>query len=80
MILFTKPACKKCDYIKQAVDLDRLGVQVMDVTTIEGLASLAWHELVATSQVTLPILVKDDGDVVTGVINIKNYLLGIRND
>jgi hypothetical protein len=42
MILYTKPACKKCDYIKQAVDLDSLGVEVMDVTTIEGLGSLAY--------------------------------------
>lgn len=77
MTLFTKPNCKKCDYIKETVDLPALGVNV-EVLTPENagsLAHLAWHELVAVAEETLPILVLDDCTSITGAINIKNYLL-----
>ena len=77
MTLFRKPDCKKCDYIKEAVDLKKIGVNIEELTpySIESLAHLAWHELVSTSEVTLPILVLDDSSTITGPINIKNYLL-----
>jgi hypothetical protein len=77
MTLFTKPDCKKCDYIKEAVDLREYGVNVEVLTpqNVESLAHLAWHELVATAETSLPILVLDDSSTITGAINIKNYLL-----
>ena len=77
MILFSKPGCKKCEYVKEAVDLEKLGVEVVSLTppTKEALSELAYHECVALSETTLPILILDDGEVVTGAIIIKNYLL-----
>jgi glutaredoxin len=76
MTLFTKPNCKKCDYVKEAVDLKKKGVNVEILTSnnVESLAHLAWHELVQTAETTLPILVLDDCSTITGAINIKNYL------
>ncbi|MFC1855884.1 hypothetical protein ACFL2A_05025 [Thermodesulfobacteriota bacterium] len=77
MTLFTKPDCKKCDYIKEAINLDAKGVNVEVLTSsnVESLAHLAWHELVQTAETSLPILVLDDSSSITGAINIKNYLL-----
>jgi hypothetical protein len=72
--------CKKCDYVKEAIDLDALGIKVEVLTpdNIDALAHLAWHELVQTAETTLPILVLDDNSHITGAINIKNYLLKYR--
>ena len=77
MTLFTKPDCKKCDYIKEAVDLKSKGVSIEELTpqNVESLAHLAWHELVSVAETSLPILVLDDCTSITGAINIKNYLL-----
>jgi hypothetical protein len=44
----------------------------------ETLAHLAWHEQVSVAETTLPILILDDSTVMTGAINIKNYLLGLE--
>lgn len=76
MTLFTKPDCKKCDYIKDAVNLELLGVNVEELTVdnIDALAHLAWHELVSKAETSLPILVLDDSSHITGAINIKNFL------
>ncbi len=81
MTLFTKPDCKKCDYIKEAVDLKEVGVNIEELSpnNVESLAHLAWHELVATAEVSLPILVLDDCTSITGAINIKNYLIKSRH-
>ena len=77
MTLFTKPNCKKCDYIKEAVDLNEKGVNIEELSpsNVDSLAHLAWHELVQTAETSLPILVLDDCSSITGAINIKNYLL-----
>lgn len=76
MTLFTKPNCKKCDYIKETVDLKEKGVNIEELTpqNIDSLAHLAWHELVSMAETSLPILVLDDSSSITGAINIKNYL------
>lgn len=81
MTLFTKPDCKKCDYIKDVVDLELLGVNVEELTidNIEALAHLAWHELVSMAETTLPILVLDDSSYITGAINIKNHLVMVSD-
>ncbi len=77
MTLFTKPDCKKCEYIKEAVDLKDLGVNIEELTSSnpDSLAHLAWHELVSKAEISLPILVLDDSSTMTGAINIKNFLL-----
>lgn len=74
MYFFSKDGCSKCQYVKEAVDLDELGVIEMDVMTIEGRGLLAWYELVGKSETTLPILVLDDGSHITGAVKIKKYL------
>lgn len=76
MTLFTKENCGKCDYVKQQVDLERLGVQVevLGPENPDALAHLAWHGLVTVAEKRLPILVLDDMTHVTGAIAIKNYL------
>lgn len=93
--LFTKPDCDKCDYIKRHFNLESLGVKVynvalpisgeIDMDTVEGLARLAWFELVTLAETALPILlVTDEYDKeeerITGAINIKKYLEGITYD
>jgi hypothetical protein len=42
--------------------------------TAEGLAELAFRELVATAEKQLPILRLPDGRVVTGAVQIRNAL------
>jgi len=80
MTLFTKPNCKKCEYIKESVDLKNKGVniEVLSPHNVDSLAHLAWHELVSTAETSLPILVLDDCTAITGAINIKNYLLSYK--
>ena len=76
MTLFTKEGCEKCEYVKNHVDLERLGVrvEVLSPDNPESLAHLAWHELVTLAETQLPILVLDDNSTLTGAIRIKNYL------
>ena len=76
MTLFTKEGCEKCEYVKNHVDLKRLGVrvEVLSLDNPESLAHLAWHELVTLAETQLPILVLDDNSTLTGAIRIKNYL------
>jgi hypothetical protein len=69
MILFTKPGCKKCDYVKQYIS-EEMEIQFYDIATVDGLAELAYHELVTVAEKELPILVRE-GQPVTGAINIK---------
>jgi arsenate reductase-like glutaredoxin family protein len=85
MILFVKKRCQRCEYIKQAVKLDKLNVEVVELTpnevslkSVEALASLAWHELVKESETTLPILVLDNSSTITSAIEIKKYLLNLK--
>lgn len=81
MTIFFKKGCKKCDYIKEAVDLKAKGVNIEVLTPQDAasLAHLAWHELVATAETSLPILVLDDSSTITGAINIKNYLIEVKD-
>jgi hypothetical protein len=76
MILFTKPDCKKCDYIKLRYNLSALRVEIQELTPInyEALALLCWYELKSIAETQLPILVLDDGLYITGTINISKQL------
>ncbi len=77
--LFTKEGCGKCDWVKTNVDLENMkDVTVMSVNQDdpEALALLAYYECVTLSEKKLPILVSDSDEVITGAVNIKNYLRG----
>jgi hypothetical protein len=77
--LFTKDGCGKCDWVKANVDLDRLSeVQVLtlDKDDPEPLAMLAYFECVSLSEKKLPILVSENGDIITGAISIRDHLQG----
>ena len=75
--LFTKEDCKKCDNIKDAFDLESLGVKVSVITedNPDVLADLAWYELVdLVEQGALPILVLGDGSHIKYELPIRRYL------
>ena len=77
MTLFTKKDCGKCDNIKNAFDLQELGVniEVIKSDDFEVLAHLAWHELVdIVEKGALPILVLDDSSHIKYELPIKRYL------
>ena len=79
MTLFTKDNCGKCDFVKQHVDLNHLGVQVevLGPENPDSLAHLAWHGLVNEAEKNLPILVLDDMTHLSGAIPIKSYLTAL---
>jgi hypothetical protein len=76
MILFTKTACGKCDYVKNHFDLANLGIQIDELsdTNADALADLAYYELVDIAEKQLPILVTDDERKITGAIRISQFL------
>jgi hypothetical protein len=73
MELFTKPGCEKCDWVKANLPAGAT-VATHDILTAEGLAELAFRELVATAEKQLPILRLPDGRVVTGAVQIRNAI------
>lgn len=77
MTLFTKDDCIKCDNIKAAFDLNKMGIKVAKITEDDPgvLADLAWYELVdLVEQGALPILVLDDGSHIKYELPIRRYL------
>jgi hypothetical protein len=73
MKLFTKPGCEKCDWVKANLPAGA-ALATYDILTAEGLAELAWHELVGRAERELPILLTAGGEVVTGAIRIRQTL------
>lgn len=69
ILLFTKPGCQKCDYIKERIP-PALNVSLVDTSTPEGLAEVAYYELLGKHT---PILVVDD-EVTEGAIAIMARL------
>lgn len=69
VLLFTKPECQKCDYVKARIPED-LNVKIMDMTSPEGMAQGAYYELL---EKYTPILVVGD-DIVEGAIKIKRRM------
>ena len=69
VLLFTKPECEKCDYVKEKIP-DNLELQIMDMTSRDGMALAAYHEIL---EKYTPILVVGD-EVVEGAIKIKNKM------
>lgn len=69
VLLFTKPECEKCDYVKEKIP-EGMDIQIMDMTTTDGMAHAAYHELL---EKYTPILVVGD-EIVEGAIKIKNRM------
>lgn len=63
MILFTKPNCEKCDWIKTTCDLSGVDIQELDEDP-EALGLLAYYECVQPAEKGLPILVVQAGNEV----------------
>jgi hypothetical protein len=71
IILFTKPDCQKCEYVKTHLPAGLDGrLRLVNTTEAEGLAEAAYYELLNKN---LPILVIDD-EVFEGSILILNKL------
>jgi deoxyxylulose-5-phosphate synthase len=75
ILLFTKPGCQKCDYIKERLPTG-LKVSFVDTSTAEGLAEAAYYEILGKHT---PILVVDD-QVTEGAINIMTRLNELANN
>ena len=69
ILLFTKPGCQKCDYIKERLPAG-LKVSIVDTSTAEGLAEAAYYEILGKHT---PILVVDE-QVTEGAIAIMARL------
>lgn len=77
MKLFTKPGCEKCDWVKEKMpEAAAERVDFFDIMTADGLAELAYCELVGTAEKQLPILLTREGKVVTGAIRIHREIEG----
>ena len=82
LILFTKPGCAKCDYVKRKLNLTAqearnafgLRLEELDQENFSGLADLAYYELVRVAEKNLPILHTPEGQNIIGVINIIREL------
>ena len=75
VLLFTKPECEKCDYVKAKIP-ENLEIQIMDMTTTDGMAHAAYHEIL---EKYTPILVVGD-EIVEGAIKIKNKMKEVARD
>lgn len=69
IILFTKPDCQKCEYVKTHLP-EGVQPRIVNTTEADGLAEAAYYELLHKN---LPILVVDD-EVFEGAIVIINKL------
>lgn len=69
MLLFTKPGCGKCNYVKSKVNLEEIGVReaVLSEDNPGALAELAWFELVDVAEKKLPLLVFDNNYWTRGI-------------
>jgi hypothetical protein len=69
VLLFTKPDCEKCEYVKERIP-GNLDIKVLDMTSTEGMAHAAYFEIL---EKYTPILVVGD-EIVEGSIKIKNRM------
>lgn len=76
-ILFVKPGCPECDYVKARLPQGR-SVRILDVETPEGLAELAYRELVGPAEKALPILLKEDPAGVGATVVYAGAVLVLR--
>nr|QOV09119.1 hypothetical protein HULAa36F11_00002 [uncultured Thermoplasmata archaeon] len=74
VLLFTKPDCEKCDYVKARIP-ENMDIKILDMTTTEGMAHAAYYEVL---EKYTPILVVGD-EIVEGSIKIKNKMKEIAD-
>jgi deoxyxylulose-5-phosphate synthase len=74
ILLFTKPNCQKCEYVKERMP-EGLSVNIVDTTTAEGLAEAAYYELLNKHT---PILIVDD-QIFEGAIVILSKLKSLSS-
>jgi glutaredoxin len=75
ILLFTKPGCQKCEFVKERIPSD-LNVNIIDTTSAEGLAEAAYFEILNKN---VPILVVDD-EIIEGAIPILNKLNALKQE
>ncbi len=75
ILLFTKPDCQKCDYVKERLP-EGVDIELIDATTVDGMAEAAFYEVL---EEPTPILVYN-GDVVTGALKIINRLESLNEE
>jgi hypothetical protein len=73
-ILFTKPNCTNCNWIKNHCDLTVVEIHELTDDNAESLGLLAYYECVALAEKALPILVLDEDDIVSDFALIKARL------
>ncbi|MDD1770691.1 MAG: hypothetical protein LUO79_06365 [Methanomassiliicoccales archaeon] len=75
VLLFTKPGCEKCEYVKERVP-PKVEMRIYDVTSADGMAEGAFYEILHKN---VPILVVDGG-VVEGALNIVKRLNALGDE
>lgn len=75
ILLFTKPGCQKCEFVKERIPSD-LDVSIIDTSSAEGLAEAAYFEILNKN---VPILVVDD-EIIEGAIPIINKLNALKEE
>ncbi|MGD1060870.1 MAG: hypothetical protein ABR879_05385 [Methanomassiliicoccales archaeon] len=75
VLLFTKPGCEKCEYVKERIP-PKVDVTIYDMGSADGLAEGAFYELLHKN---VPILVVE-GEVVEGALNIVKKLNALRGE
>lgn len=61
--VLVSPDCPQCRKLKLWLDAEDIGYDMADVTTPDGLALAAYHEVIGHN---LPIVLTDDGGVMEG--------------
>jgi len=77
LLLFTKEHCQKCEFLKEKINIEALGIQEIKLTSSDAhaLGLAAYFDIVTLMEKPgLPILVTDNNSPISGVVNIKKYL------
>jgi len=75
LILFTKPHCHKCDYVKEYItDAMKPQFKFYDATSDEGKKLLGEMELLEVASTSMPILIDEEGNVYDGAIECRKFL------
>jgi glutaredoxin len=72
MKLFTTPTCPSCKVVKAFIVDNKMNVEIIDGTTVDGLTERAWSETMHIQ--TVPYLVLDDGKAVKDLKEIMAVL------
>lgn len=78
-ILFTKPNCSKCEWIKGKISFNPSTYHSLDLAHLDGnnadaMGTLAYYSLVTIAEKNLPILLTKDLEVVVDINRIAELL------